>query len=100
VFCQAPERERFELTLGEHDGGVYLAKDRWLDAGHDVQHVGPAGRAEALLPGFEIAGGIAFEFRVIPAQSVFANLIGCRIEVRNYNPGVIAALAADDLRTG
>src|SRR5215813_12975952 len=49
-----------------------------------------------LLPRFEITGRIAFEIRVIPGQSVLANLIGSRMNVRNSNL-VVAALAPDDL---
>ena len=34
---------------------------------------------------------------MVPAQSVFANLIGARVEVRDDDSGVVATFAADDL---
>lgn len=37
---------------------------------------------------------------MIPAQSVLANLIGARMEVRDHDPTVVAAFAADDLAPG
>jgi hypothetical protein len=37
---------------------------------------------------------------VVPAQPVLANLIGAGVEVRDDDPGVVPALAADDLATG
>ena len=46
-----------------------------VEAGHDIQHVGPARRAEVLLPRLEVAGGIVFEIRVITAQAVLANVV-------------------------
>jgi hypothetical protein len=58
------------------------------------------GRAEVLLPGFEIAGGIVLKVWMIPAQPVLANLIGSRMKVGDENPGIVAALAADDLGAG
>lgn len=47
-----------------------------------------------------VPGGIAFEVGAIPAQSVLANLIGSRMEVRNNNPAIVPAFAADDLGAG
>ena len=46
------------------------------DARHQVQHVGATRRAEVLLPRLEIAGGIVFEIRMVPAQTVLADVIG------------------------
>ncbi len=99
-FRVTSARERLELAFGDHDGGVRVAEEFRLNAGRHVQHVGPAGRAEVLLPGFEIASGIVFEVRVIPAQSVFANLIGSRVKVGNNNAGIVAALPPDDIGAG
>jgi hypothetical protein len=100
VVGQAPEGERLELTLGDHDRRVHVAEKPRVGTRRDVQHVGPAGRAEVLLARLEIAGGVVFEVRVVPAQPVFANLIEARMEVRNDDPGVVPAFAADDLAAG
>jgi hypothetical protein len=72
------------MSLGE--GGGRVAQPRFIaapthdfeprvDAGHDIQHIGPAGRAEALLPRLEVGGAIGFEIRVITAQAVLANVV-------------------------
>ena len=45
-----------------------------IDAGHDIQHIGPAGRAEVLLPWLQVAGVIVFEIRVIAAEAALANV--------------------------
>ena len=100
MVCQAPEGERFELTLGDHDGDVHVAEKPRVDARHDVQHIGSAGWAEVLLPGFEVAGGIEFEVRMVPAQSILSDLFGVRMGVRDDDPRMVAALAADDLAAG
>lgn len=97
VVSQAPEGDRFEFTLGDHDRDAQILEKRRGDARHEVQHVRSTRRAEVLLPGSEIAGRIGFEVRVIPAQSVFANLIGAGMEGGNKDPGVISSFAADDL---
>jgi hypothetical protein len=76
-----------------HDGDVRVAEESVATTGHDVQHVGAAGRAEVLLPGFQIASGIMLKIRVISAQSILANPIRPRMEIRNHDSGVVAALA-------
>jgi len=98
--CQAPVRERFELAFGDHDWNGSVEEESTVPTRHDVQHVGPAGRAEVLLPRLEIAGGVVFKVRVVPAQSVLANPMGTRMEVRDDDPGMVAAPAADDLAAG
>jgi len=75
MVCQTPEGEGLEFTLGDHDGEVHVAEKLRVDARHDVQHIGSAGRAEVLLARLEVAGGIRFEIRVITAQAVLANVV-------------------------
>src|SRR5215510_3723408 len=99
VVGQAPEGERFELALSDHNWNRWVAQEHLANAGHQVQHIRPAWRAEVLLSGFEIAGGVVFEIRLIPAQAVLAEAIGTRMEIRNKNTGIVAALATNDLAT-
>ena len=75
-------------------------RSTWLDARHEVQHIRASRRAEVLLSLFQIAGGVVFEVGLVPTQSVLADVIGARVKVRNHDPGVVAALPADDLATG
>jgi hypothetical protein len=37
---------------------------------------------------------------MVPAQSILSDLIGARMEVRDDDPGMVAAPAADDLAAG
>ena len=53
MVCQAAKGERFEFALGDHDGNSRVEEESTVDTRHDIQHVGPAGRAEILLPKFE-----------------------------------------------
>jgi hypothetical protein len=74
----AAEPQEFELALGDDDRQCGVAQARWADAGRQVQHVGSTGRAQVLLPGLEIAGGIDFQVRLVAAQPILANVIGAR----------------------
>ena len=58
------------------------------------------GRAEVLLPYLEVADGVVFEIRMVAAQTVFANLIGAGVKIRDKDAGVVAAPAADNLASG
>jgi len=71
------------------------------NARRQVQHIRASRRAEVLLSLFQVAGGVAFEVRLVATQSVVADVIvGPGAIVRNDDPGVVAALPADDLATG
>jgi hypothetical protein len=65
-----------------------------------VQHIRASRRAEVLLSLFQIAGGVVFEVRMVPPQSVVTDVIGAGVMVRNDDAGEVAALPADDLATG
>jgi hypothetical protein len=58
------------------------------------------GTSYVVAEAFAAPGGIVFEVRVVSAQSVIANPIAARVEIRDDDPGVVAAFAADDLAAG
>lgn len=98
--CQPPERQCLELALGDDQWQFCITQQCTIAAGRQLEHVAPAWRAQVFLFNLQLATGIGLQIGVVASQPILADMPITWSKVRNSDPGAIAALPTDELRSG